>query len=109
MIVLGFVAAAAVATLIRWTVGAYLNAEVPLGTFFVNVAASLALGYVAASNTGSSVVLQVAFLGALSTWSSLANEVATMMRASKDALAALYLGCTLVAGIAAAWLGLLLG
>lgn len=104
-----FVGLAGIGAITRWLLGSYLNDEVPLGTFTANVVASLAIGYLSASGTGSALLLQTALLGALSTWSSLAAEVSKLMRASRNRLATLYLGMTLVSGVAAAWLGILLG
>lgn len=105
----GFVLAAGVGGSLRWIVSEYGNSEVPLGTFAANVAASLLLGLLVGFDVGGVVLLQVALLGTLSTWSSLANEVAKMLRAGQGNLASLYLSTTVIAGVCAAWAGLLVG
>ena len=107
--VVGFVVLASAGASLRWFVTSYGNGDVPLGTFAVNVTASLLLGLVVGFEVGGEVGLQVALLGTLSTWSTLANEVGVMLRTGRDQLAWLYLGTTVVAGVSAAWLGLLLG
>ncbi len=107
--IIGFAVAAGIGGSLRWVSLEYGNGEAPLGTFAVNVFASLVLGLLVGFEVGGELFLQVALLGTLSTWSTLANEVAKLLRTGNDGLAAVYLSTTIVAGVCAAWGGLLLG
>lgn len=107
--VIGFMVAAGIGGSLRWISSEYGDGEAPLGTFAVNVLSSLLLGLLVGFDVGGELFFQVALLGTLSTWSTLANQVAKFLRAGNDGLAAIYLSTTIVAGVCAAWGGLLLG
>lgn len=76
------------------------------GTLAVNVVAAFLLGlstrWVGVWVDG----LRIGLLGAASTWSTLADEVASHVRNGRRALAGCYLSASLVAGVLAAWVGL---
>ncbi len=102
----------------RTSLGQRFNGLIALGTLAANVTACLLLG--AASgwletghwrgeeiwNDPASIALQVGLLGSLSTWSSLANDIATHIRAKQSSEALTILGLNLILGIGAAWIGL---
>lgn len=112
-IVVGFVGLAAVGTLVRVVAGRRLNSGwFPIGTFVVNCVGSFALGLLAASDWGGSAattLLGVAAFGSLTTFSTVAWETLSLATTNQKARAGVYLGLTLLAGIAAAWAGLELG
>lgn len=108
VVALAFLLLAAAGGLLRWQLGERLNGTLPLGTLAANTLASLSLGLLSGSGSTSDTLLGVGFLGALSTWSTLANEVVGLNRDGRSAAAVLYLFMTLVFGVAAAWLGLTL-
>ncbi len=104
MIALGFVGAAAIGTLVRWQSGKTFPP--PLGTLGVNVAGSFFLGLLHGADTAEFTVVGVAGLGALTTFSTLAQELVDLW--PKNPGRALVYGITtLVGGVGAAWLGIL--
>lgn len=80
----------------------------PWGTFIANVSGAFALGAfltrVPAHRLARPFVA-TGFLGAFTTFSTLSIETVLLVRNHRTPTAALYLGATLVAGIAAAALG----
>lgn len=100
--------AAALGGLIRWRLALHLNADgmVPVGTLMANLIASFAVGALSGLDNSSDLVVRVGLFGALSTWSTLANEVVELDRASGRRMAASYLAVTLAGGVALAWAGL---
>ena len=100
-----FSLAAAGGALVRWRVGELLPK--PLGTLLVNVAGAFALGLLDHATPDHMTVIGMGALGALTTFSTLSNELREIGRDSPPK-AALYLGATLTAGIAAAAAGLAL-
>lgn len=78
-------------------------------TMLVNVAAAFLLGLTAAWDGALAAGVQVGLLGALSTWSTFAHQLAELVRTGRRPRAAVYLALTVVAGIGAAWIGLRLG
>jgi len=100
MIAAGFVLAAATGALIRWQVSKRM--EAPLGTLLVNVVGSAALGFLHESDADLRVVLGVAGIGALTTFSTLAIEALE----GSPRRAGGYVAATLICGTAAAWAGL---
>lgn len=106
LVVLAFLPLAAAGGLLRWQLGDRLNQAMPFGTMAANGLASLSLGLLTGVGAASATLIGVGFLGALSTWSTLANEVMALHRDKRSTAAAGYLGLTLVVGIGAAWLGL---
>ncbi len=107
--VAAFVLAAAIGTVVRVLAGGYLNGDFPVGTLVVNIAASLALGVIVAADEPLPAIVGIGALGALSTWSTAANEAAVMARNSNGALGVAYLGLTVSSGVLAAWFGLKIG
>jgi fluoride exporter len=105
LIVLVLLAAAAGAV-VRWLLGARLNTEFPLGTLVANLTAAFAAGLFAGVDDPTDLVVRVGLLGALSTWSTLANELAEMLRSGDRTLAAIYGTTSIVLGIGLAWIGL---
>jgi CrcB protein len=101
-----FVVAAALGACLRVLIGDQLNRDFPYGTFLVNVTASFTLGALSQLGSPWPTVAGVAALGAFSTWSSVANEVAALARDRQGTLAWLYLAVTISTGILAAWIGL---
>ena len=106
MIVALFVVAAATGAAARFVAADLFNRVFPTGTLLVNVVASFALGWLTARGSEWDVVLGIGGLGALSTWSTVANEVAQMARDRQGPLAVLYLTATTTSGVVAAWAGL---
>ena len=107
MTAVGFLAAAGIATVLRVAASARLNRETfPWGTLAVNVVGSFALGLLASVGGTATVILAVGALGSLTTFSTLAVEVVDLWRRSRNR-AVTYAGASLVAGPAAAYLGLL--
>ncbi len=101
-----------VTVLVLGAIGAVLRAVVserlpPLvGTASVNIAAAFVLGWSVSLDGVLGVGMRIGLLGALSTWSTLANQLADLARRRRWTVAACYLGTTLAAGVGAAWLGL---
>ncbi len=93
-------------------VGAVIRAVVAerlpplLATASVNVAAAFLLGWAVTFDGVLGAGIRVGLLGALSTWSTLANQLAELGRERRWVEAAAYLMATLVAGVGAAWIGL---
>jgi CrcB protein len=102
---------AAVGAAARWLIAEVVTTapgELPWATLLVNVLGCLMIGVASrrirpASDTWSVAVTGV--LGGFTTWSALANEVRGLADAGHAALAMLYLGVTLVAGLVAVELG----
>lgn len=98
--------------LILGGLGAFLRAlmakALPLlvGTLFINLVAAFALGLSAAWTGVAADGLRIGLLGAASTWSTLANEIALLLRERRFGRAGIYLGLSLILGVGAAWLGL---
>lgn len=101
--------AAAAGGVIRWLLALRANRRFPVGTLVANVVACFALGVVDGLEEATSIILGIGFLGALSTWSSLAGETHGLWQSGRRADAAGYLGVTLIGGVAAAAAGLALG
>ena len=95
-----FVAAAAVGTLTRWRLG-----HGPIGTVALNVVGSFGLGLVAQSGPDADLLVGVAGLGALTTFSRAIADLFDLAEVNRRTATAYGLG-TLVLGVAAAWLGL---
>jgi CrcB protein len=106
MILVLFAIAAAVGACCRMLATEGLNGQFPYGTLAVNLGASLALGVLSQAGEQWQAVLGIGALGAFSTWSTVANEVARMARAGQGTLAALYLTLSTTTGVLAAWIGI---
>lgn len=101
-----FIVAAAVGASARYLAARALNGPFPYGTLTVNLAASLALGVLSRQDGLWWTVAGIGALGALSTWSTVANEVGELARERQGLLAALYLWATATSGVVAAWIGI---
>jgi CrcB protein len=98
--------AAAAGAVVRWLLGTKLNGQFPFGTLAANLAAAFAAGLFTGLDNSTDLVVRVGLLGALSTWSTLANELAGMLRSGDRTLAAIYGTTSVVLGIGLAWIGL---
>jgi CrcB protein len=106
---LAVAAAAAAGAILRYLFAQLGNADLPIGTLVVNLVASFVMGLVAANTDTSNLAFQVGLLGTMSTWSTLAHEVAQLARDRRGFEAAVYLVLSVVLGIGAAWIGLIVG
>jgi CrcB protein len=95
----------------RWTKGAF-----PWGTFVVNLSGCLVLGFMIALFTERLLphpelraALTIGFVGAYTTFSTFAYETLRLGQESATALALVNVLVSVAAGIAAAWLGTVLG
>lgn len=102
MIALAFVILAGAGALSRWGAAHLNRPSWPWGTLAVNVLGAFALGLLADAGGTTHTLLGTAFLGSLTTWSSVVAEVAALA----PRRSALYLTATLLLGIAAAAAGL---
>ena len=106
MILLLFALAAAAGASIRYLAFRAMNGVFPYGTLAVNLAASFTLGALSQASSDMQTFVGIGGLGALSTWSAVANEAAEMARERQGLLAVLYLWATTTSGIVAAWIGM---
>lgn len=111
MTALAFVFVAAGFTLVRAVATAnQTRGHIPWRTLAVNAIGSFALGLILSSQWWDNpMVLTVAGLGSLTTFSTVAAETAALIDDGRKWRAIAYVGLTLVVGIAAAWLGLDIG
>jgi len=111
MILAGFVVVAAVFTLVRAVAtGGQAKGEVPWRTFAVNVGGAFLLGlFISSGWLENPVVVATAGLGSLTTFSTVAAETASLLENGRKQRAIAYVGVTVAVGIAAAWLGLIIG
>lgn len=110
MTAIAFVSIAAAATLLR----AIATADQPAGaipwrTLTVNSVGALLLGILLAARPANALILGTAGLGSLTTFSTVAAEMATLLDNGQKRTAIAYLGLTVAVGVAAAWLGLSIG
>jgi CrcB protein len=110
-LLIAFVAAAAVGAVARYGVGLILNRVFPWGTLVVNLVASLVMGLATGADWGraTTIVVGTGMLGALSTWSTVADEAAVMARSNEGHMALAYLALTVLSGVVMAWIGLRIG
>jgi CrcB protein len=111
--------AGSLGALLRYLLGRFvaehISKEFPLGTLLINVSGSFVIGLLfalAARNMISStlqLVLATGFLGGYTTFSTLSWEIVQLARGGDRAASILYLVGSVVLGLAAAALGLLLG
>ena len=87
----------------------------PLGTFVINVTGSFFIGFLmtlflnrTAIHVNWRLFLVTGILGGYTTFSSFEWEALAALRSGAEALSFLYLGSSVVLGLAAAWLGLLI-
>lgn len=90
---------------------AWLGEAFPWGTLTVNLVGSLLLGFLAGLPVpaGFAALLGTGFCGALTTYSTFGWETLTLARSGAAPRAAAYVLLSLAAGLAAAYLGLVLG
>jgi len=107
---IAFVVAAGAGAFARAEVGRRWNDHegLPGGTIIVNVTGSFLLGLLVNTTPPALTVLGVAGLGAYTTFSSFARDTVALIERKRFALAAAYVGATLVLGIAAAAAGVAL-
>lgn len=106
-LVVAFVMLAAAGAVARALAGATLNGpRFPLGTLVVNIAGSFALGLIAAWSAPASTLAGTAFLGAFTTFSSFARDVAALWEEGQRAQCVAYVVLTLGGSVTAAWAGL---
>ncbi len=101
---------AAVGAPLRYAVAHLLDRRVPWGTVLVNVVGSFVLGLLSGSSlTGAAqALLGVGFCGALTTYSTFGYETLRLARTGAPVAALLNVGLSVLAGLGAADLGLLL-
>ena len=109
-------AAGALGTLARYGVHAFVARRgdwpLPAGTFAVNIAGSLLLGFMlalSASHEFLRIVVGLGFLGAFTTFSTLVFEVSRLLDGRSLQLGVAYPVGSLVAGLAAVYVGIRLG
>lgn len=88
----------------------------PWGTFVVNVSGSFVLGFLVSTfahrfavHPDLRVALTVGFLGAYTTFSTFALETFEFTQTGSPGLALLNIGASMVVGLAALWVGILMG
>jgi CrcB protein len=110
--------AGGVGTLLRYGIGlatARLGAELPIGTFLVNVIGSFALGFVAEAlegvvvlDTDARLILGTGLLGGFTTYSSFNLETLKLAQDGQPWLAAAYAAATLLGCLVAGGAGIAL-
>ena len=106
MVTIGaFVVFAAAGASLRFAARYLHGAQLPIGTLVVNLAGSFALGLIAGWNPPVATVVGTAGLGALTTFSSFADEVVAMWTADRRHAIG-YVTASVVGGVGLAWLGL---
>lgn len=107
MIVVPFLVLAALGATLRAVVGHHLNRPAfAWGTLAVNVTGSFALGLLHDAGGAARTLLGVAFLGALTTFSSFVRDALALVEANHALRALVYLVGTVAMSVAAAWLGM---
>lgn len=106
MIAVGFVVAAGLGAVARWHLGRVYGRLA--GTLVANLIGSFLLGLLVGQSEGTSTVVGVAGLGALTTWSSFIAAVMDVAVAERER-AVRYATVSIVGGVAVAWLGLQMG
>lgn len=119
-ITLAVAAGGVVGTLIRFGVSTWVSAQWPkhfyLATLVVNVMGCLLIGYLYATFLQRPDLspelrsgLIVGFLGALTTFSSFSLDGLRLLESGQAATAFSYIGVSVLGGLLAAWVGLVLG
>ncbi|MBA3655045.1 MAG: CrcB family protein [Actinobacteria bacterium] len=101
-----FVVLAAAGTLARLLVGRRLNGGLPFGTALVNVAGSFALGLLHGASPAVLTAVGAGGLGAFTTFSTFAADAVALGARRRRLAAAVYVAASVIAGVAAAALGL---
>jgi CrcB protein len=104
--------AGALGALTRYGIGSAVGArDFPWATLGINLAGSFALGFVLRFadlrdwSDVTTIAIAVGFLGAFTTFSTFSVETQTMLRDGRAAAAALYVGASIVGGVALAAFG----
>lgn len=110
-VIAGFAGMAAVGTLVRAVAS---DAEHGFNrhmfvTLFINIAGSFLLGLIASRSPNTVTIVGVGGLGSLTTFSTFISQVECIAREGTVPRAIAYAAASVVAGIAAAWLGWSLG
>lgn len=111
--------AGALGALVRYVLGRFIaeraGSQFPLGTLLINVTGAFAIGLLFAL-VGNKLVspfvqvtLATGFLGGYTTFSTMSWESVQLVRGGSTRLSLLYLGSSVLLGLLAATLGLLLG
>lgn len=90
-----------------------LGLAFPWGTLTVNILGALAIGVLTAridpSHEDLRLLLGVGVLGGFTTFSTFSLEAVRMVQQHQSGAAVLYVGASLILGLGACWLGLVLG
>lgn len=106
----------ALGALSRYYLGSWVQLALglgfPVGTLIINVAGSFALGLVygwsAALGPTWRVALGVGFLGAFTTFSTFSADTVRLIQGEQPGLAMLNVAASVLLGLGAAWVGILL-
>lgn len=114
--------AGALGALARYLLGRFIAARAsragtlfPLGTFFINITGAFVIGLIFALvgrnliSTTLQVILATGFLGGYTTFSTMSWEGVELGRGGGTRLSILYLGSSLLLGLVAATIGVVLG
>lgn len=111
LVVIGAMVGAPLRYVVDRAVQARHDSVFPWGTFVVNVSGSLLLGFLAASATATPgpvmALLGVGFCGALTTYSTFGYETLRLVQSGATLYAVRNAFGSIIAGLAAAYLGLL--
>jgi CrcB protein len=99
----------------RYAIGTWVGVtSFPWTTLGINVAGSFLLGLVLVAgpvklDADMTTALGIGFLGAFTTFSTFSSEAQTLLRTDRTTTALVYIALSVVAGVAAAALGYVLG
>ena len=110
-VVVVFFLVAAGGSLLRWGLQNSGKWSKPAGTFVANIIASFLLGVLLGGSPSAETVtiIGTGFLGSFSTFSTVMMEVSDELEDNRRLVAAIYLCLSVIAGVAAAFLGLEVG
>ena len=110
-VVVVFFLFAAGGSLLRWGLQNSGKWSKPAGTFVANIIASFLLGVLLGGSPSAETVTVIGtgFLGSFSTFSTVMMEVSDELEDNRRLVATIYLCLSVVAGVAAAFLGLEVG
>ena len=110
-VVVVFFLLAAGGSLLRWGLQNSGKWSKPAGTFVANIIASFLLGVLLGGSPSAETVTVIGtgFLGSFSTFSTVMMEVSDELEDNRRLVATIYLCLSVVAGVAAAFLGLEVG
>ena len=106
MTIVGFVIAAMLGGVARWQSGRLNRPGFPIGTLAVNTVAAFVAGLAAGASTTVSLVVVTAYLGSMSTFSTVTGELVDLRETIGLPRSIAYGTTTLAAGVAVAWFGL---